>query len=161
MKKLGIFLGSLAGISGYLILPYPERKKEGEPYQFLPRAGRADNPNKHFLTQVPIRIGIIGGGISGCITAKTLSQQGYDVEVLDKNGTFGGLWYISYDSSGLQFPYTHYNLPDFTFPQNSDLIPSGPQVKKFITAYADKFNLRPLFRFYTEVSKIQQNPDLS
>ena len=36
-----------------------------------------ENPNTHFLSKNPQNIGIIGSGIAGLITAKTLKQQGY------------------------------------------------------------------------------------
>jgi dimethylaniline monooxygenase (N-oxide forming) len=159
MKKITTLAG--IGILTYFSVPFPAIKAEGEPYRLLPKATTADNPNRHILTTVPGTIGIIGGGISGCITAKTLSQQGYSVEVLDKNPELGGLWFGNYDGSGLQFPYAHYDLPDFTFPKNTEEIPKSAEVKSFIEAYAEKFNLKSLYSFNTTVNKIKQNQDLT
>ena len=37
------------------------------------------NPNTHFISKNPQKIGIIGSGIAGLIAAKTLKQQGYHI----------------------------------------------------------------------------------
>ena len=152
----------LSGAMGaYLIYKYrlPEIEAKGEPYQLLPRASITDHPNLNFMTQYPKKIGIIGGGIGGSITAKTLVQQGYDVEVLDKNSDFGGLWHKNYDGSGLQFHYGHYNLPDFQFPAGSNPYPRSADVAKYIESYVKHFNISQHFQFNTTVNSISRNPD--
>ena len=161
MKKLLLTIGGLSGVAGYLYLPFPERKLEGKPYSLLPKATKADNPNKHFIPLCPSKIGIIGGGISGLIVGKTLSQQGYSIEILDKNSDVGGVWHSNYDGSGLQFPYPHFHLPDFTFPENTDLLPRQPEVGSFIKEYAKKFDLLPYVTPNTIIKSITQNKDFS
>ena len=161
MKKILFTLGGLGGLSYYLLVPLPKRDLSGPEYSLLPKAGFGDNPNKHFIPSIPHRIGIIGGGISGCITAKTLSQQGYSVEILDKNPSVGGLWYSNYDGAGLQFFYSHYNIPDFTFPQNADPLPRQKETGAFIRAYAEKFGVLPYVVPNITVNNIKQNNDFS
>lgn len=160
MQKAILALGCLSGGTlYYLTSPLPGFQVNGEPYQLLPKASKSDHPNKHFLTNLPMKtIGIVGGGIAGCITAKTLTQQGYHVEVLDRNPSFGGLWYKNYDGSGLQFQRGHYNFPDFPFESKEDF-PRSPEVAKYIESYADKFGIKPYFQFNTEVRKIKQEPN--
>lgn len=161
MKKLIFTLGGLGGFAYYSTLALPKRELEGEPYSLLPKTIYLDNPNKHFITSTPSKIGIIGGGISGCITAKTLSQQGYNVEILDKNPSVGGLWYSNYDNSGLQFHRDHYNLPDFKFSDDCEILPKQKETAAFIKAYAEKFGILPYVISNTTVKSIKQNPDLS
>ena len=137
----------------------PEIEAKGEPYQILPKAPIEAHPNLNFMTHYPKKIGIIGGGIGGSITAKTLTQQGYDVEVLEKSSDFGGLWNNNYDGSGLQFHYGHYNLPDFQFPAETPAYPRSAEVTKFIASYVKHFNISQNFQFNTTVNSITQNPD--
>lgn len=162
MKRTVAILGCLSGGTYYFLTdPLPGIQANGEPYQILPKAPESDHPNKHFLTRLPIKtIGIIGGGIAGCIMAKTLTQQGYQVEVIEKNPSFGGLWYKNYDGSGLQFHRDHYNLPDFPFVSKEDF-PRSPEVAKYIESYAEKFSIKPYFQFKTVVNDIQQEKNNS
>ena len=101
----------------------------------------------------------MGGGISGALVAKTLTQQGYAVRVFDKNSGPGGLWYSNYDGSGLQLPYPHYSLPDFSFPAGTAELPKQDVVRKFIADYIKQFDIEHCFQFNTEISKVEQNPD--
>lgn len=142
MKKLLLALPiSVAGTGIYLAMPIKQEETQGAPYQLLPKSSYSDHPNKIFITKNPQKIGVIGGGIAGAIVAKTLSQQGYSVEVLEKNPGAGGLWYENYDGAGLQLPYQHYNLPDFEFPDGTEQCPKLPVVKKFVEDYMSSFNL--------------------
>lgn len=89
MKKL--LLGGLFGSAGYIWLyKYPLPEPEGAPYSLRTKM-TIDHPNTHFLNKIPKNIGIIGGGFTGVITCKTLVEQGYNVEVLEKNSEVGGV----------------------------------------------------------------------
>jgi dimethylaniline monooxygenase (N-oxide forming) len=159
--RLRNVLLATGAVGAYVVYNFklPEIQTKGEPYQVLPRASITDHPNINFMTKYPSKIGIIGGGIGGSITAKTLTQQGYDVEVLEKNSTFGGLWLQNYDGSGLQFHYGHYNIPDFPFPKDSPGYPRSSEVKNFIESYVNHFKISKYFQFNTSVSSIKKNPD--
>lgn len=37
-------------------------------------------------------VGIIGSGMSGLVTAKTLSDDGFDVQILTREHSPGGVW---------------------------------------------------------------------
>lgn len=39
-----------------------------------------------------LRVGIIGGGAAGLITAKTLLEDGFYVQVLTRDSSAGGVW---------------------------------------------------------------------
>lgn len=137
----------------------PQIETSGEPYQILPRASISDHPNLNLISKIPIKIGIVGGGISGSITAKTLIQQGYNVEVLEKNPSLGGLWFNNYDGSGLQFHHSHYNLPDFSFPADAENLPRSAQVTQYIESYVKHFDIQKNFQFNTTVKNIKKNSD--
>jgi hypothetical protein len=53
----------------------PKPKKGEKPYAKRPRLWQKveDNPNSHYLTREPRRIGIVGAGAAGCIYLKTLA----------------------------------------------------------------------------------------
>ena len=66
---------------------------------------------------------------------KELSLQGYDVEVLERRDSVGGVWANGYDNLGLQFPRMHYNYPDFDFADDIPAIPNKKQVIEYIESY--------------------------
>lgn len=37
-------------------------------------------------------VGIIGAGVSGLVTAKTLMAEGLDCTVFERSGALGGVW---------------------------------------------------------------------
>lgn len=55
-------------------------------------------PNRFFpsfdarSTDMAPRVGIIGAGAAGLITAKTLLEDGFHVQVLTRDGSVGGVW---------------------------------------------------------------------
>ena len=71
------------GLVIWTLLP-PRSQTDTQPYQLL-RA--LPQPNPEFLTKQPRSIAVVGGGIAGCITAKCLLQQGYQVRVFEQNQT--------------------------------------------------------------------------
>jgi cation diffusion facilitator CzcD-associated flavoprotein CzcO len=119
----------------------------------------SQHPNRHFLSKVPQKIGIIGGGISGLITAKVLKQQGYDVQILEKRSHIGGVWYNNYEGAGLQGPYYTYNMPDFTFPDTTPMLPKQEVILQYLERYVEEFGLRGSIRLDSEVEKIRQLGD--
>ena len=66
-----------------------------------------------------MRIGIIGAGVAGLATAKTLKQAGHDVVVFDRTPDVGGVWSVTRRYPGLttQSPKATYALSDFTMPR--------------------------------------------
>jgi len=128
----------------------------GPPYQLLKKQ---PFPNQHFLTKEPHSICIIGGGPAGLITAKVLSQQGYQVEVLEKGTRPGGVWADNYQDAGLQGTFPHFHIPDFPWPRDTALFPKLPEVRKYLDSFVDFFQLKPLLRLGAEVSSVQQEED--
>jgi 4-hydroxyacetophenone monooxygenase len=100
----------------------------------------------------PFRVAVIGAGMSGLVAAHRLNQAGIDVVVLEKNDDVGGTWLEnSYpgcrvDVSNLFYCYSFAQRDDW--PQHFS---SQEVLLDYFRSVADRFDLRPLIRFGTEV----------
>jgi cation diffusion facilitator CzcD-associated flavoprotein CzcO len=131
----------------------------GPAYQRLEKRSYIEHPNKHFITREPRSIGIVGAGSAGLAAAKTLSQQGFAVDILEKGSKFGGVWADNYQDAALQGPYPHFNIPDFPFPNGSPIIPKRHQVWSYLESYAQAFDLNKLIQLNSEVTAVAQGED--
>ena len=102
-----------------------------------------------------MRIGIIGAGVAGLATAKTLKQAGHDVVVFDKTPDVGGVWSGTRRYPGLttQSAKATYALSDFPMPRDYPEWPTGEQVQTWLAAYAATFDLDQHLRLNTEVTR--------
>ena len=100
----------------------------------------------------PFRVAVIGAGMSGLVAAHRLDQAGVEVVVLEKNDDVGGTWLEnSYpgcrvDVSNLFYCYSFAQRDDW--PQHFS---SQEVLLDYFRGVADRFGLRPLIRFGTEV----------
>jgi cation diffusion facilitator CzcD-associated flavoprotein CzcO len=100
-----------------------------------------------------LKIGIIGAGISGLVTAKTLKEHGFEVVVFEKETEVGGVWAASRRYPGITTQNTRdtYTFSDFPMPKHYPEWPSGEQVQAYLSNYAEHFGLVPSIRFGTQV----------
>lgn len=107
------------------------------------------------------RAGIIGAGLSGLVTAKTLLEEGFDVTIFEKDDEVGGVWARSRRYPGLhtQNPRDTYAFSDFPMPRSYPEFPSGEQVQAYLTAYADRFGVTEHVRFGTAVESAAPHGD--
>lgn len=105
-------------------------------------------------------VAVIGAGIAGLVTAKTLAQDGFDVCVLEKDGHLGGTWSPSNTYPGLRTNNTKqtYEFSDHAYPEDTDLSPRAEQVRAYLESYADRFAIREMIRFRQEVVSIDRPP---
>lgn len=105
------------------------------------------------------KVGIIGAGLGGLVTAKTCVEYGYDVTVFEKDSELGGVWSSSRRYPGLttQNPKDTYAFTDFPMPSQYDEWPKGEDVQAYLTAYAKKFHVFPLIRFSHDVTSVDCN----
>lgn len=98
-------------------------------------------------------IGIVGCGLAGLVTAKTLKQFGFDVHLFEKEADIGGVWSASRRYPGLttQNPRETYAFADFPMPASYPEWPTGAQVQAYLETYVDHFGLRDAIRLNTEV----------
>jgi dimethylaniline monooxygenase (N-oxide forming) len=81
-----------------------------------------------------MRIGIIGAGVSGLVTAKTLIEYQHDVVVFEKEKELGGVWCPSRHYPGMTTQNTRdtYAFSDFRMPKEYPEFPSGAQVFDYL-----------------------------
>ncbi|MEV4511041.1 NAD(P)/FAD-dependent oxidoreductase [Dactylosporangium sp. NPDC049525] len=108
-----------------------------------------------------MRVGIIGAGVAGLATAKTLMQAGHDVVVLDKAPDVGGVWSSTRRYPGLttQSAKATYALSDFPMPRDYPEWPTGAQVQAWLADYAAHFGVDRHLRLNTEVTRAVQDAD--
>lgn len=104
-------------------------------------------------------IGIIGAGLAGLSTAKTLQQFGFAVTVFEREDDIGGVWSASRRYPGLttQNPRETYAFSDFPMPKSYPEWPTGAQVQAYLETYVDHFGLRAVLRTHSDV--VAARPD--
>lgn len=100
-----------------------------------------------------MRVGIVGAGFAGLVTAKVLKDFGFDVRVFDKDSEVGGVWAASRRYPGLttQNVRSTYALSDFPYPKDYPEWPSGAQVQAYMEDYVAHFDLTSSIELNTEV----------
>ncbi len=108
-----------------------------------------------------LKIGIIGAGIGGLVTAKTLREHGFEVVIFEKETEVGGVWAASRRYPGITTQNTRdtYTFSDFPMPKHYPEWPSGEQVQKYLSNYAEHFGLVPTLRLGTRVINAEQLPN--
>ena len=105
------------------------------------------------------RIGIIGAGVAGLATAKTLSAAGHDCTIFERGERLGGVWADGYSNFGVQVQKELYQFPDWPLPQGTPNFTPGPVFQKYLEDYADHFQLRPRIRFGAQVTALSPRAD--
>lgn len=102
------------------------------------------------------KIGIIGAGLSGLVTAKTCLEYGYTVKVFEKEQELGGVWASSRRYPGIATQNTKdtYCFTDFPMPNHYPQWPSGKQVQSYLESYARNFHVFPLIEFSHEITTV-------
>lgn len=101
-----------------------------------------------------MKIGIIGAGVAGIVSAKTLTQFGHDVTVYEKCPDVGGVWSSTrrYPQLTLQNSKHTYHFSDLLMPQDYAHWPSSEEVQHYLEDYADMFGVLDKIRTHTEVT---------
>lgn len=105
------------------------------------------------------RVGIIGAGIAGLATARTLLADGIDCIVFDRDTKLGGVWAKGYHEFGVQVQKELYEFPDFPLPENTPNFTPGPVFQAYMERYAQKFGIDKVLRLGTIVSQISRDGD--
>lgn len=110
------------------------------------------------LTQIKT-VGIIGAGISGLATAKTLMAQGLQCALFERKDKLGGVWADGYSNFGVQIPKELYEIPDWPLPRNTPNFTPGPIFLKYLEDYAGHFGILPHIRFGATVDSVAPRGD--
>ena len=107
-----------------------------------------------------MRVGIVGAGVAGLATAKTLLQAGHEVVVYDSAPDVGGVWSRTRRYPGLttQSAKSTYGLSDYPMPRSFPEWPAGDQVQSWLEAYATEFKIEPHLRLETTVLRASPSP---
>lgn len=102
---------------------------------------------------------VIGAGISGLVSAKILSGDGFDVTLFEKEPEFGGTWITSRTYPGLHTNNARqtYCFSDYPYPETADLFPSAEQVRAYLRSYAERFQILSKIELNTEVIQVAQD----
>ncbi|MBU2666980.1 NAD(P)/FAD-dependent oxidoreductase [Actinoplanes bogorensis] len=100
-----------------------------------------------------MRVGIIGAGVAGLTTAKTLMQAGHEVVVWDSAPDVGGVWSRTRRYPGLttQSAKATYGFSDYPMPREFPEWPSGEQVQSWLASYAHDFKIESQLRLGVRV----------
>ncbi|GAB16481.1 putative flavin-containing monooxygenase [Gordonia effusa NBRC 100432] len=99
------------------------------------------------------RIIIVGAGMAGIATAITLIKHGYtELTIIEKGSDVGGVWHWNhYPGLTCDVPS---NLYQYSFETKSDwsrAFATGPEIQRYLSEVADKYQLRGNITFDTEV----------
>jgi len=108
------------------------------------------------VSMVAKQVAIIGGGVSGVVTARVLMSEGHEV-VLFEASDLGGVLAENYTGFGVQTPANLYEFPDEPLPPGSDFT-AGPVMKNYIEDYAAKHGVTQKVR-RAQVESVEMNSD--
>ena len=104
------------------------------------------------------KVGIIGAGVAGLCTAKTLLAQGIHCTLFERNEIVGGVWAGGYHGFGVQVQKELYEFPDWPLPPDTQNFTPGPVIQRYLADYAEHFGVTPHIRFKTTVTALAERP---
>lgn len=104
-------------------------------------------------------VGIIGAGVSGLVTAKTLMAEGFRCTVLERGPTLGGVWADGYSNFGVQVQQELYEYPDWPVPDEVGSFAAGPDLRNYLQGYADHFGVTPHIQLGCQVTEVRERAD--
>lgn len=115
----------------------------------------------NFSNTIAMQFAIIGAGISGLVTAKTLREYGASVLLFEKENQVGGVWADTRTYPGLttQNSKRTYAFSDYPMPNHFDEWPTAEQMREYLNGYTDKNGLREFIRFNTAVDMAEPLPN--
>ena len=107
------------------------------------------------------RVGIIGAGIAGLVTAKIFMEHGFEVQVFEKEPGLGGVWALSRAYPGLRANTAKetYSLTDYPYPASTSGYPVAEEVRAHLESYAEHFGLYQHISFNREVVRLAEVDD--
>jgi cation diffusion facilitator CzcD-associated flavoprotein CzcO len=109
----------------------------------------------------PLRIIIIGAGMSGiCMAIKLLDAGFGDVTLLEKGPEYGGTWeQNTYPGLTCDVPAPFYSYTFAPNPDWSQRFAPGDEIQRYLQGVAERHDLRDRTRFGTEVLRCEMESD--
>merc|ERR1719507_2465080 len=119
----------------------------------------AELPTQSLVEKIKVNsgvrtVGIIGGGVSGIVTARILIEEGVDCTLFECTDKLGGVWAENYVGFGIQVPSALYEFLDEPLPEGWDFC-SGVMIGNYIEQYARKHGVTWVAELNTRVTEIQ------
>ncbi len=100
-------------------------------------------------------VAIIGAGVAGLATAKTLLAAGLNCTVFERAERLGGVWADGYSNFGVQVQKELYEFPEWPLPANTPNFTPGPVFQQYLEAFVDRFGVRACLRLGTKVAGLR------
>lgn len=112
-----------------------------------------------------MRACIVGAGSSGLVASKVLAERGVEFDCFEMGSDIGGNWRYgndngrsaAYDSLHIDTSKQRMAFSDFPMPDGFPVYPHHSQVLEYFEAYAERFGLKRLIAFRTEVLDVAQD----
>jgi cation diffusion facilitator CzcD-associated flavoprotein CzcO len=106
------------------------------------------------------RVAIVGAGFGGIALAVRLRQAGLDdVVILEKEDDLGGTWYVNtYPGCQCDVQSLLYSLSFAPNPDWTRTFAPQPEIEDYLRTVADRFDLKRLIRFSTELTGADWDP---
>jgi cation diffusion facilitator CzcD-associated flavoprotein CzcO len=100
---------------------------------------------------------VVGAGPAGLAVGKELGERKIPFEILEKDSVVAASWHRHYERLHLHTAKRFSALPGMPFPADAPTYPSREEVVAYMTAYAERFQLRP--KFGVAVERVEPNED--
>jgi dimethylaniline monooxygenase (N-oxide forming) len=113
------------------------------------------------VREAPLTVAVIGAGVSGVVTARTLSEVGCSVTVFEQAPDVGGVWSASraYPGISTQDDRVSYSFSDAQLPVEAGAHPSGADVRAHLERYLQQHGLLERLHLSTRVVEADLQPD--
>jgi dimethylaniline monooxygenase (N-oxide forming) len=101
-------------------------------------------------------VAIIGAGVAGLATARSLMDAGIDCTIFERGTELGGVWSDGYLNFGAQVQRELYEFPDWPLPPGTPDFTPGPVIQQYLCDFADQFGITSKIRFDTPVTRLAE-----
>ena len=105
-------------------------------------------------------VAIIGAGVAGLSTARSLTARGLQCTLFERNKKLGGVWSDGYLNFGVQVQKELYEFPDWPLPEGTEDFTKGPVVQAYLEDFARHFGIFDAIRFGVEVERVSQTGEI-
>ncbi|KAK9811606.1 hypothetical protein WJX72_006857 [[Myrmecia] bisecta] len=106
-----------------------------------------------------VKVAVVGTGVAGLQTLREILREGHSAKAFEISDDIGGVWRQNYVGASLQGDKASWALPEFPWPQGSDLTayPPRAEVQAYLRAYASHFDLLKHISFNTAVTGLRRS----